>query len=200
MKFVEKALETEIIINKSRFITNLVPVSNLDESLESLKEIKKKYYNATHNCYAYILDEQMIQKMSDDGEPARTAGLPILESLLNYELDNVLCVVTRYYGGVKLGKGGLIRAYKNATVEALKKASFYQEETKQIYISTMSYPLYDSFSNSIKEKASIINEDFKEDVTVTFYLNDFDIDSLNDQFNHQLTFIKDKIIKVKVPC
>ncbi len=200
MKFVEKALETEIIINKSRFITNLVPVSNLDEAFESLKEIKKKYYNATHNCYAYILDEQMIQKMSDDGEPARTAGLPILESLLNYELDNVLCVVTRYYGGVKLGKGGLIRAYKNATVEALKKASFYQEETKQIYISTMSYPLYDSFSNSIKEKASIINEDFKEDVTVTFYLNDFDIDSLNDQFNHQLTFIKDKIIKVKVPC
>ncbi len=199
MKQIENRVTIELEINKSKFITNLVPVETLEQTLEELSSLRKKYYNATHNCYAYILDEQMIQKMSDDGEPSRTAGYPILNALLNYNLNNVLCVVTRYFGGVKLGKGGLIRAYKNATVEAIKKASFYQVAEKQIYLTTLNYSLYDSFSHYLKGKAFIIDEQFTENVTVKFYLLNLKIKELSKHFQGQITFSKLNKTKVKIP-
>lgn len=199
MKYVNNKVVTEIIINKSRFITHLIPVKNVDEAADILKDVKKQHYSATHNCYAYIIDKQMLQKMSDDGEPSRTAGLPILETLLQNNLDNVICIVTRYFGGVKLGKGGLIRAYKNATSEAIKKASFYKKETKQIYKAVIPYNLYESFNYITKEKAFILDEQFLETITIKFYLNDNNIESLNDQFHGQIDFEQLKKIKVKVP-
>lgn len=198
MKYVEKTVTTEIIINKSRFITNLIPVKDVEHANEELKEIRKEHYNATHNCYAYVLDNHMIQKMSDDGEPSRTAGFPILETLTTNNIDNVLCVVTRYFGGVKLGKGGLIRAYKNATSEAIKKASFYKEETKQVYKTTIPYNIYETFSFYIKDKAYIIDEQFLENVYVKFYLNEGTIDDLINQFHNQIAFdfLEETIVKV----
>lgn len=199
MKQIFEKVTVEIEINKSRFITNLIPVNSVEEANDELSLIKKEHYSATHNCFAYVINNQMNQKMSDDGEPSRTAGFPILDALLSHNLDNVLCVVTRYYGGIKLGVGGLIRAYKNATFEAIKKASFYKEETKQLYEAIIPYTLYDSFSHYVKDKAIIINENFTKNVTVQFYLLNISIDELTNHFHGQLSIIEKEIIKAKTP-
>ncbi len=199
MKQIYEKVTVEIEINKSRFITNLIPVSSVSHAEDELALIKKEHYNATHNCYAYVINNQMNQKMNDDGEPSRTAGFPILDALLSNDLDNVLCVVTRYFGGTKLGKGGLIRAYKNATIEAIKKASFYKEENKEIYQTVIPYNLYDTFSFFIKDKAVILNEDFSNNVNVLFYLLELTVDDLINHFHGQLEFNLKETIKVKVP-
>lgn len=199
MKQIKYRIIIETEIKKSKFITNLIPIKSVNEAESELALLKKEHYNATHNCYAYVINNQMNQKMSDDGEPSRTAGFPILNALLNNDLDNVLCVVTRYFGGIKLGKGGLIRAYKNAALMAIKKASFYKEETKQVYKTTVPYTLYDAFSYYIKDKAIILSEDFKVNVTIEFYLLDFNIEEILNHFSEQLKFTKTKIIKAKTP-
>lgn len=199
MKQIQERVVSELEIKKSKFITNLIPVKSVAEAENELKLLKKEHYTATHNCYAYVINEQLNQKMSDDGEPSRTAGFPILDSLLNNDLDNVLCVVTRYYGGIKLGKGGLIRAYKAATLEAIKKASFYIEETKQVYKTIIPYTIYDIFSHAIKDKAVILRENFGVNVTVIFYLLTDDASSLKSQFHGQLDLIEKEIIKVQLP-
>jgi uncharacterized YigZ family protein len=199
MKQVKEHVVVEIEIRKSKFIANLIPVRSVTDAENELALIKKKHYDATHNCYAYVVNEQNNQKMSDDGEPSRTAGFPILDTLLNNNLDNVLCVVTRYFGGIKLGKGGLIRAYKNATLEAIKKASFYKEEAKQVYETIVPYTIYDTFSHFIKDKAIVLKEDFAVNVTIEFYLLDIEISELENQFNGQLEFAKKEIIKAQTP-
>lgn len=199
MKQIKTRIVIKTEIKKSKFITNLIPVKSVSEAESELSLLKKEHYNATHNCYAYVINKQMNQKMSDDGEPSRTAGFPILDALLRNNLDNVLCVVTRYFGGIQLGKGGLIRAYKNATLAAIKKASFFKEETKQIYKTIVPYTVYDAFSYFIKDKAIILNEDFKVDVTVKFYLLNSTIEQIKKQFSGQLKFIETEIIKVKIP-
>ena len=119
-------IETRIEIKKSVFICNLVPVATVDDAMDTLKQIKKQYYDATHNCYSYILGDGNTYKYSDDGEPSQTAGIVIYNSLSKNNLTNVLCVVTRYFGGIKLGAGGLVRAYANASSEAIA-ASTKQE-------------------------------------------------------------------------
>lgn len=199
MKYILNPLENEIIIDKSRFITNLIPVSSLDEANEALSQIRKTHYNATHNCFAYILDKQMTQKMSDDGEPSRTAGMPILEALKAYELDNVLCVVTRYFGGIKLGKGGLIRAYKNSTLEAIKKASVYTKALKVIYLIQVDYSLYESLQYFLKDKSHILSTDFQENIKVKLYFTGTSESELIDQFNNKLLIQKVSQLEVKEP-
>lgn len=199
MRQIENKVVVEIEIKKSRFITHLIPVKSVTEAEDELSLIKKEHYNATHNCFAYVINDQMNQKMSDDGEPSRTAGFPILDTLLTNNLDNVLCVVTRYFGGTKLGKGGLIRAYKTATFEAIKKASFYKEETKQVYKAIVPYTIYDSFSHFLKDNAIILNENFTDNVTVEFYLLNIKIDKLNNQFHGQINIEPTKIIKARMP-
>lgn len=199
MKQIKTAVVTELEIKKSKFITNLIPVSTVSDAEEKLSLIKKENYTATHNCFAYVLNSQMNQKMSDDGEPSRTAGFPILETLLTNELDNVLCVVTRYFGGTKLGKGGLIRAYKSAALEAIKKASFFKEETKIVYETNISYSLYDTFSHFIKNKSVILNEVFTSNVHIEFYLLDLAIEELLNHFNGQIEIKEKTTIKAEVP-
>ncbi len=116
MYYIDQTYESKIIINKSVFICHLIPVTSIDEVNESLQMYRKKYYDATHNCYAYILGDKMdIQKCSDDGEPSKTAGAPILDALKKSEYTNILAIVTRYFGGILLGAGGLIRAYSDST-------------------------------------------------------------------------------------
>lgn len=199
MKQIYEKVKTELEIKKSRFITNLIPITSTLEAEEELSLIKKEHYNATHNCYAYVINNQMNQKMSDDGEPSRTAGFPILDTLLTNDLDNTLCVVTRYFGGSKLGKGGLIRAYKAAALAAIKKATFYQEETKQLYEAIMPYTVYDTFAHFLKGKAVFLNESFKEFVSVSFYLLNSDIKELENHFNGQIELIEKAIISAKTP-
>jgi len=119
MKTIEKEVCHEIEIKKSKFITFLYTVDNLQSVKEKLEYVKKEYKDATHYCYAYIIHN--MEKMSDDGEPSGTAGMPILNVLQKEQLQNILCIVVRYFGGIKLGSGGLIRAYSKACKEALQK-------------------------------------------------------------------------------
>lgn len=117
MKKISNNIENTIIIKNSKFITNLFIVENIEEVNKYLILIKDKYKDANHNCYAYIVDN--IRKCSDDGEPSGTAGIPMMKVLEHKELNNVLAIVTRYFGGIKLGAGGLVRAYTNSVSKAL---------------------------------------------------------------------------------
>ncbi|OZQ65666.1 YigZ family protein [Paenibacillus sp. VTT E-133280] len=112
----------EVVIRKSRFIGHVMPVENEEEALLFIEDIKKKHRDATHNCSAYVIGERdEIQRQSDDGEPSGTAGKPILEVIRNQGVKNVAIVVTRYFGGIMLGAGGLIRAYTDGAVLALEE-------------------------------------------------------------------------------
>lgn len=112
--------EGEIVEKKSRFITTVLPVTTEEEALAFIEAMNKKYWNATHNCYAYVIGERSeIQRCSDDGEPSGTAGKPMLDVLMGEKLHNVVVVVTRYFGGTLLGTGGLVRAYSSAVKAGL---------------------------------------------------------------------------------
>ena len=117
MKRISNNIENTIIIKNSKFITNLFIIENIEEVNKYLNLIKDKYKDANHNCYAYIIDN--IRKCSDDGEPSGTAGIPMMKVLEHKDLNNVLAVVTRYFGGIKLGAGGLVRAYTNSVSKTL---------------------------------------------------------------------------------
>ena len=110
----------EIVEKKSRFIANVFPVTSEDEALEILEKIRKQYWDARHNCWAYVIGvDHVSARCSDDGEPSQTAGKPMLDVIMGQELHNVLVIVTRYFGGTLLGTGGLVRAYSKATQEGL---------------------------------------------------------------------------------
>lgn len=121
MKSIKEEVINEIIINKSKFITVLTNINDINKIKEKLEDIKKTYKDATHYCYAYIINNH--EKCSDNGEPSGTAGMPILNVLKQNNLTNILCVVIRYFGGIKLGAGGLIRAYSTSASEALNKTN-----------------------------------------------------------------------------
>lgn len=120
LKTVKEEYEAEVIINKSRFIGILIPVFDKENVNELILNIRNKYKNATHYCYGYIIGS--FEKCDDNGEPQGTAGMPILNVLKFNGLTNVLCVVIRYFGGIKLGAGGLVRAYSLITKEVIKKS------------------------------------------------------------------------------
>ena len=123
-KTVYRGNEAEIIEKKSRFIATVKPVETEDEAIEFIESLKKKYWNATHNCSAYVIGERFqVQRCSDDGEPSGTAGKPMLDVLLGEEIHDVAVVVTRYFGGTLLGTGGLVRAYSSATKAGLEAST-----------------------------------------------------------------------------
>ena len=116
--------EGEIVEKKSRFIATVAPVESEEEALQFIEAMRKKYWDARHNCFAYVIGERSeLQRFSDDGEPGGTAGKPMLDVLLGEELHNVVVVVTRYFGGTLLGTGGLVRAYSSATKEGLASSA-----------------------------------------------------------------------------
>ncbi|MBR6230072.1 MAG: YigZ family protein [Eubacterium sp.] len=127
-KIVRKGAQAEYVEKRSRFIANLLSVSSEEEAMAEIDRLRKEYYDARHNCYAYIVfsedGKDRIERSSDDGEPSGTAGRPMLDVLAGNRLRNVLVVVTRYFGGVKLGPGGLVRAYGTAVKDAIDKSEF----------------------------------------------------------------------------
>ena len=127
---IAESVQSEITEKKSKFIANLFYVENSEEAEKIIKEIKRKYFDARHNCIAYrvIEDGNIIEKSSDDGEPSGTAGAPMLNILQKNNLANVLIIVTRYFGGILLGTGGLVRAYSLATTTALDSAIIIKQE------------------------------------------------------------------------
>lgn len=144
--------EQEYIINKSKFITKLYKVTTEKQIVDILDNIKKEYKDSTHICYAYIIDN--IKRFNDDGEPGGTAGMPILNVLENNELNYILAVVIRYFGGIKLGAGGLVRAYSNSVSETLKNNIKDLEQNIRIEI------LFD-YSNS--KKIDFLLKDISKD-------------------------------------
>lgn len=132
MKTINENVTTQIVEKKSKFIANLFYVGSAEEADIKLRQIRKQYYDARHNCFAYRIRQikEIIEKASDDGEPSGTAGAPMLNILQKQELTNVLIVVTRYFGGILLGTGGLVRAYTSAAKEAIEKAQIVEEEPR----------------------------------------------------------------------
>ncbi len=138
MKLIKKNYENTIIIQKSKFIAEAYRVNSVDEVEQILSSIRKKYYDASHHCYAYRID-QNLQKMSDDGEPAKTAGAPILDVILKKNIEKILIVVTRYFGGTLLGAGGLVRAYSGAASKVIENAQFFHAVEQQRFHIICSY-------------------------------------------------------------
>jgi uncharacterized YigZ family protein len=119
----------EFVMKKSRFIATVCPVNTEEEANEIIEGLKKKYWDASHNCSAYIIGtENPLMRCSDDGEPSKTAGRPILDVLLAHELTNLVVIVTRYFGGTLLGTGGLVKAYQSATIEGLNQCKIITKE------------------------------------------------------------------------
>lgn len=199
MKYLLNPIENMLIIDKSKFICNLYPVDSLLQIDELLKSIKKTHRDANHHCYAYIFDKQSLMKASDDGEPQKTAGIPMLEILKHHDLTDVLAIVTRYFGGIKLGAGGLIRAYASSVSSALQDASFATKLEKKVYLVQVPYALYDSFIYQTKDLVTILEQNFEINVAIKLYLNQITIETLTDQFNGQLTIEQLDIITVYDP-
>ena len=166
MKVIKENIINKLEVNKSIFYTDLIKVYSKDEVINELNNIKNKYKDATHYCYAYIIDD--IKKSSDDGEPGGTAGVPIMETLNNKDLNYILCVVTRYFGGIKLGAGGLVRAYRKATIEAINNSTLLDLIDGYEIIIKVSY-------NEQKDLEYLLKDNFKKeydnDVTYTIKCN-----------------------------
>ncbi|MEE6657378.1 YigZ family protein [Pediococcus acidilactici] len=149
---VKEAVITEQDIKKSRFISRIIPVKTEEDAQAKLAAIRETEAKATHNCFAYVLgDHQDIQRASDDGEPSGTAGAPILEVLKREHLTNVLVVVTRYFGGIKLGAGGLIRAYGSSTSLTVQAATLMESVDQELLIITVDYQNNDQLTYYLEQ-------------------------------------------------
>lgn len=165
---IEKDANIETVIERSRFITHVFYVETETLAREYLDKIRKKYSDATHNCYAYVTDFGLTTKSSDDGEPSGTAGVPILEVLKNKKLVNVLVVVTRYFGGIKLGAGGLVRAYSGASRDGVTAAGIKEFSVCDIVSVTVKYDELNIFKRDVLPLAlKVINTEYLNDVTMT---------------------------------
>lgn len=160
--------QAELEIKKSRFICHLKRVSSEEEAKEFINALKKEHWKANHNCSAFLIGEHSeIQRSSDDGEPSGTAGVPMLEVLKKNELINVAAVVTRYFGGTKLGAGGLIRAYAHSVSHALAEVGIVEGKLQQELLITINYPLLGKLQNFLEAKELTIKDtEFTDTVQV----------------------------------
>lgn len=162
--------QKELEIRKSIFLATLIPVKNEEEAQEAIAKMKKEKRDATHNCSAYrIGTERIYEKSSDDGEPQGTAGHPMLHVLQMNELTNTLAIVTRWFGGIKLGAGGLTRAYTQSLADAVKEADLVRYTPHEKYTVSFPYTTAGAFENHIKGTDIIVKDrQFSDKVTVTF--------------------------------
>ncbi|MDD4074711.1 MAG: YigZ family protein [Eubacteriales bacterium] len=166
-KTVQKEAEIEIVINKSRFIGRCFPVGDEGEALAVLAGIRKRHWDASHNCFAYRIGETgAAARFSDDGEPGGTAGKPIMDVLLGKDIVNVMIVVTRYFGGVLLGAGGLVRAYSRAAAEACGAAGLAAVRAGVALSMTVDYSRYGVVEGLLRERGQITDTEFGENVTL----------------------------------
>lgn len=175
-KTVKQAAQDEFIVNKSRFIGYACPCETEEEALAFLKRIREKHRDATHNCYAYVIGANAgIMRYSDDGEPGGTAGLPMMEVLKNRGVVNCCVVVTRYFGGVLLGAGGLVRAYTHGCAIALDAAQVSVMEKSVRVLFDVPYPLWDKFSYSLQSLPVLLeNTSFQASVDATLLIRERD--------------------------
>lgn len=177
---IESDINCTIIIKRSKFITNLIAVQSQDDAESKLLVLRKQYSDATHNCFAYIADERgNLARFSDDGEPQGTAGQPILERLKKSNLSKTLAVVTRYFGGIKLGAAGLVGAYSDAVSEAIGLSTI-----KQFYLSQSFHVIVD-YSNlkavtdsTARYRAKVLGTAYNQDITISIVVSVEDYEEL----------------------
>lgn len=161
--------QSEMVINKSRFITTLIPITDADDAFEQIKAINKQYSDATHNCYAFISNKTATeQRFSDDGEPQGTAGIPMLEVLKKRNYRMILAVVTRYFGGIKLGAGGLVSAYSGCVSDALDKAVSVCFVYAKLCSVRCEYTVFKKINELIERYGEIISVEYDDGVTIEF--------------------------------
>ena len=174
MQSIQNPIVNTIMIQKSKFICKLIPIQNIPEIKKELDQTKLEFPDATHYCYAYICGTEI--HVSDNGEPRGTAGMPILNVLQKQNLNYILAIVIRYFGGIKLGAGGLVRAYSNATIEALKNAVYitlvpgklitcsfpYSDEKQMEYLLSNAQIILKEYQEQITYKIKITNEELEK--------------------------------------
>ena len=192
-------------IKKSRFICHAKRVYSEEEARAFITAIKKEHYKATHNCSAFIIGERSeIKRTSDDGEPSGTAGVPMLGVLENHNLTNVCVVVTRYFGGIKLGAGGLIRAYAGSVALAVKEIGIVEIKEQAGIQIQMSYAQYQEYGNFLKEHNLIeLETNFTDQVETIIFVDKEDKEdiksSLIEYFNGKVTLTDQGLREVEVP-
>lgn len=194
MYSIENNVENTIVIKNSKFITKLYKINNISEIDEIIKKLKDEYNDSTHICYAYIIDNK--EKCFDDGEPSGTAGLPILNVLKKKDLTNILAVVIRYFGGIKLGAGGLNHAYSTSIIEALKLTNIIELTYGYLIEINFNYDQVKLIDYMLLNK-TVIDKEFSDGITYLFYLNE-DETSIISQFEKIVNHISIKN-KVLIP-
>ena len=192
-------------IKKSRFICHAKRVYSEEEARDFITAIKKEHYKATHNCSAFIIGERSeIKRTSDDGEPSGTAGVPMLGVLENHNLTNICVVVTRYFGGIKLGAGGLIRAYAGSVALAVKEIGIIEIKEQVGIAIQMSYAQYQEYSNFLKEHNLIeLDTNFTDQVDTMIYVDKEEKENIKaalvEFFNGKVTLTDQGLREVEVP-
>lgn len=188
--------ESEIVISKSRFITYVNRAETEEEAHAFIDKIKKMHHSATHNCSAYMIGEHdNIQKANDDGEPSGTAGVPMLEVLKKQHLQDTVVVVTRYFGGIKLGGGGLIRAYGKATTEGLQAAGVVERKLHHIMSIDIDYSWLGKVENEVRSSLYILEEiQYLEDVRITVFVLEDEV----EKFTNWITEITNGQAKISL--
>lgn len=175
-KTVKTSGEHEIVINKSRFIGHVARATTEEAAMEFIQSIKKKHWNATHNCSCYLIGEHdQIQKAQDDGEPSGTAGVPMLDVLKKKQLKDTVVVVTRYFGGIKLGAGGLVRAYSKATSEAIDTIGVVTRQLMRVMHVVVDYTWLGKVENELRGSIYEIKQiNYLENVEFEVYVEELD--------------------------
>ncbi len=192
-------------IKKSRFICHAKRVYSEDEARDFITAIKKEHYKATHNCSAFIIGERSeIKRTSDDGEPSGTAGVPMLGVLENHNLTNVCVVVTRYFGGIKLGTGGLIRAYAGSVALAVKEIGIIEIKEQAGIAIQMSYAQYQEYGNFLKEHNLMeLETNFTDQIDTIIYVDKEEKENIKSAliefFNGKVTLTDQGLREVEVP-
>lgn len=192
-------------IKKSRFICHAKRVYSEEEARDFITAIKKEHYKATHNCSAFIIGERSeIKRTSDDGEPSGTAGVPMLGVLENHNLTNICVVVTRYFGGIKLGAGGLIRAYAGSVALAVKEIGIIEIKEQAGIAIQMSYAQYQEYSNFLKEYDLMeLETNFTDQVDTMIYVDKEEKENIKaalvEFFNGKVTLTDQSLREVEVP-
>lgn len=184
-KSIHQYGRNELIINKSKFIGTAVPVESEEKAIEFIDEIRKEFRDASHNCYAYVIGENKnIQRYSDDGEPSGTAGMPILNVISQENLVNVAVVVTRYFGGVLLGTGGLARAYTKGCKIALENGEIVDKDLYYDVFFNLNYTLLGKMENELLKNGFIVKDKiYSENVEFQLIVRDDETDRIISLIN-----------------
>lgn len=192
MYSIKDNIENTTIIKKSKFITKLYKINNINEANKVLEIIKKEYKDSTHICYAYIVNNQ--EKCFDDGEPSGTAGIPILNVLKKNNLTNILGIVIRYFGGIKLGAGGLVRAYSNSVNDTIKLANIIELEEGYLIELEFNYEQVKLVDYILNDK-NIIDKEYNNNIIYKFYLNEKELNFIPELEKLAIhVSIKDKVL------